>query len=545
MPQLRDLFPREGQEVNPLIKEVALVKNLIKERLHPLDLLRELLSNAGSREVGATEIRLSYYVNQHGHVFEIADNGCGMDYTGETGIPGRLDRFLGLGLSAIVGMKSDEFSWKGLGSKLAYQSQQVQIETYPAREKEVYKVEINDPWGTITKNNIPKPRIYRFPPSEGQQPGTKITIVGHPPHRREEPFTMEEIKSFLVHRTFAGFTCPREVTPRIFLTVMGTEKELAFGFPELAVAKRDDETRIVDETKEGTVPGTNVRIQVRMKGFYTWEAEKYDLSTDNYNTGLILSVKGIPYLDLDMEEYGSNSLRTANPGMKKCCLIVECDQIQEEMNISRSGLVDSAMTDLLKKLVGEIFRRIESSQDYLTFRKAPIKRKTRASAKALDEKKRRLESTEQRWVIHCNDDGHAVLLGREPENENDALAILWKMEAYGVLPFAKFVTLAHAGDGPDLIIHFQEDRESQPDRYTVVEAERFFVNYDLHGHAPSQYPRVVCWDIGRKRIEVNNTTRLWKKTAKVGEHLVHIFCLRHMPGIDVVGKAKAEELKLL
>ena len=52
------------------------------------------------------------------------------------------------------------------------------------------------------------------------------------------------------------------------------------------------------------------------------------------------------------------------------------------------------------------------------------------------------------------------------------------------LPFAQFITLAHAGDGPDLIVHFQEDEESQPDRYTVVEAERFFYNYKAHGHAP-------------------------------------------------------------
>jgi len=44
-----------------------------------------------------------------------------MDYTGDVKNPGRLDKFLNLGLSTIVGLKSDEFSFKGMGSKLAYQ----------------------------------------------------------------------------------------------------------------------------------------------------------------------------------------------------------------------------------------------------------------------------------------------------------------------------------------------------------------------------------------------------------------------------------------
>ncbi len=144
MTKLGDFFESAGQEVDPLISEISVMKQLIKERIKPLDLLRELLSNAGAKEVGATEIRINYYVNQHGHVFEVADDGCGMDYTGQKTAPGRLDRFLALGLSATIGQKSDEFSWKGLGSKLAYQSQRVEIETYRANAPEVVKAEIND-----------------------------------------------------------------------------------------------------------------------------------------------------------------------------------------------------------------------------------------------------------------------------------------------------------------------------------------------------------------------------------------------------------------
>jgi nitrate/nitrite-specific signal transduction histidine kinase len=90
MDKLRDFFESTGKDVDPIISEISLMKQLIKERVHPLDLIRELLSNAGAKEVDATEIHINYYVNQDGHVFEISDNGCGMNYTGERNLPGRL-----------------------------------------------------------------------------------------------------------------------------------------------------------------------------------------------------------------------------------------------------------------------------------------------------------------------------------------------------------------------------------------------------------------------------------------------------------------------
>jgi len=112
-------------------------------------------------------------------------------------------------------------------------------------------------------------------------------------------------------------------------------------------------------------------MRVRLKGFVTWNASHYDLSKNNLNTGLILSVKGIPYFTLNMEEYGATSIRTARPGEERTCLVVECDGIQDEMNISRSALVDSANTVELKKIVTELFQRVESSDVYLSFRTLP------------------------------------------------------------------------------------------------------------------------------------------------------------------------------
>ena len=49
MPNLGDLIKSTSRDVEIATDDIGLFKNLIKERAHPLDLLRELLSNAGAK----------------------------------------------------------------------------------------------------------------------------------------------------------------------------------------------------------------------------------------------------------------------------------------------------------------------------------------------------------------------------------------------------------------------------------------------------------------------------------------------------------------
>lgn len=51
---------KKSRDVNPAFQEIDVFLNLINERKHPLNLVRELLSNAGSTAVGATRIDISY-----------------------------------------------------------------------------------------------------------------------------------------------------------------------------------------------------------------------------------------------------------------------------------------------------------------------------------------------------------------------------------------------------------------------------------------------------------------------------------------------------
>ena len=70
-----DALKSKAREVSPAISEVAIFKHLIKERVHALDLIRELLSNSGAEQVAARKIEISYTQDKDGHIFEITDDG--------------------------------------------------------------------------------------------------------------------------------------------------------------------------------------------------------------------------------------------------------------------------------------------------------------------------------------------------------------------------------------------------------------------------------------------------------------------------------------
>ncbi|MCG2795673.1 MAG: ATP-binding protein [Actinomycetia bacterium] len=548
MATIRDHINAKGTEHDPVIHEIAIAKQIIQERKGPLDLLRELLSNAGAREVTATEINISYTMAKEGHVFTVEDDGIGMDYTDNDSIPGRLDKFFGLGLSEIVGIKGDEFSWKGLGSKLAYQSRSVEIMTYH-QGGDVIRAIVNEPWESISHIKKPKPQIFRYDPDSDQRTGTKITVIGHPPHSKEEPYSFEKIKNYLQHRTFVGFTHNRNNPPKVILSVMGRTEEIPFGFPELEYFSADlgKGTEQIEETVSKNLDGKSSGVRVHMKGLYTWDDKDYELSDRYFNTGMILSVRGIPYFKLAMRDLGSRALAISNPGEGKCCIIVECDEVQQVMNISRSDLIDDPITNLFKETVNTLIKKVEASEKHRAFRSVAIRRKEKKSAEKLDERKSKLEKSKQPYVVlEDSETREWVLLGTEPWSEGDALNILWKLEAMGKLPFDKFQTLHYSPKGPDLVVHFRETETSDTEKYCVIEAERIFTNYRAHGHHPPQFPKVICWALGTSvKVRVEDTDIRYKKKAVVGDTEVAIYLLKHMPGIKVVTKDKLEDKGLL
>jgi hypothetical protein len=290
------------------------------------------------------------------------------------------------------------------------------------------------------------------------------------------------------------------------------------------------------------IPGTNRPVRVVLSGFYTWDEGNFGLAPVHYNTGLIVSVKGIPYFRLDMKELGSGQLAVANPGEGKCCIIAECDAVHAEMNLSRSGLVDSAMADHFKRLAAEAISQVENSPRHRTFRQVPKRRKDKAGAAQLQGRKQELESGAQPWVYwQPKGPAEPMRLLREPKNETDTLAVLWKLEALGALPFASFETLAYSGKGADLVVHFQEDESSNPERYTTFEVEYRFFNFKEHGHLIPQFPTVVCWEINpRPKLPVKQTSKTFKHVVQLEETTLRIYTLKTIPGVFV---ATEDELR--
>ncbi len=531
--EIGNIVKQDKQEVDPFIHEVAIMSQLIREHHHRLDLLRELVSNSGAQEVEASNIRITYYIHpQYGHVFEVSDDGCGMNFTGSSQFPGRLDRFLGLGLSAVAGLEADEFSWKGLGAKLAYHSRRIEIETFNGTA--AYRAIVNEPWQTIQDGKKPKADVSEMSPTPEQQTGTTVRVYGYIPHQGKKPLEFEAVLDYLAHRTFVGYTQKRSNPPKIILTVQNRSEEIPLGFPEFRSLpeKPPMGTVIIDPpiVVAGNMPGTNESVQVLLKGFYTWDDHNYGLADVHMNTGLILSVKGIPYFTLSLRELGSGQLAVANPGVSKSCLVVECNSVQTEMNISRSSLVDSAKTEHFKKLVGSAIQQVEDTQRHRDFRQVPKRRKDKVGAEKLKQRKQELERPEQVWVYwQSPNTGKPVRLLREPQNETDTLAILWKLEALGLLSFANFETLAYSGKGADLIVHFQEDESSNSERYVTMEAEYRFFNFRAHGHLISQFPTVICWDINPKpKLSVKRTAKPYKFVVQLAETTLRIYAIKPM-----------------
>ena len=528
---------QEGRPHDPFFHEVAIFQQLIKERSSPFDLVRELLSNAAAREVGAQNIDIKYFDHpDDGHSFEVTDDGCGMDYTGDVANAGRLDRFLNLGLSTIVGLKGDEFSFKGMGSKLAYQSRRVEIETWTG-QGDVFKVEINDPWNTLTQQvKKPNPRIAKWPSGLSSRRGTTVRVYGHPPYR-SEPFSFDDLYYYLKHRTFAGFTRERANAPKITLKALGRQEEIPVGFSVLEHLKHPltDGTVLVQGLQiDKALAGTNKTVRVVLKGLYTLDRKTYGMDDSRLNTGLIVSVSGIPYFSLELRQYAPGRALGIVPGPKNTCLVVECDALREEMNIGRSALTDSEIKRAFEAALVEGLQRIAESVEFKKFSKIPESRKFSKDAEFLTERQKKLQSADQLWVWLQSKDGRWSQLHRKPENETDTLAVMWKLEmTEGALPFAEFKTLEHSPSGADLICHIKEDKDDARKVFTIIEAKYLYYGIDKLGHHPGQTQHVICWDFGKdKRDGIEQVgDKPWKFIQRQYNQMVIIYVLSKMPRI--------------
>jgi len=521
---------------------VGIVKQVVQNRAHPLDVIREAISNSCAKEVEASQFKITvFYDGTFGWSFIFEDDGVGMDYTGEKEPEkqGRLDRFLNLAYSGVVGIKSDEFGFKGLGSKLMYLSSRLEIETKTKRG-ESYKVIIENPRGKLLqkdKPELPKPVIYKKAPVSFDH-GTIIRVYGYDGGIKYDEYeNPEKLKQYLYFRTLVGYTRPerlRDGFPKIIIKTPSIPdgEELRIGFPW--IKKEGDH---VEGQKIGVIdPPISVtkedrsanKVTVILKGGYALKTGEFNMSDygimESKGLGLTYVWKGIPYFNLDFNHYKPQGFELY---YKFCRFVVECDEI--ETDIARSRIVsDGVKEPLFTSALREAFRKIMETNDYKEWVKYRRELKRKDLGTTLNQRKDTLLRSGQKWVFY---DGE--LIHKEPENEQDVRALLWKLEGLKALPFHYFRTLEHtAQKGIDIIADYQEKDFSEKKLFQAIEVEHILENYSDHDHVPEQTSLIIAWD-SKDRDKLTKAEGEWKYVWEYMRHNLSVVLLKYLPKIGV------------
>lgn len=515
-----------------IVHEISIIRQVIENRRHPLDMVREQLSNMCAKEVDAENIKVYYGPDpQYNASFIFEDDGCGMNYTGDPSNPGRLDRFIDLGFAPIVGFKGDEFSWKGLGSKLAFNCQRLEIETW-TKDKEGYRAIIDKPYEKLTKEppEIPKAQIYKLPSEDFRQRGTILKILGYENGRTDRDYSFDNIKNFLLHRTIIGCTRERKL-PKITLKVLDREEVMETGYPFITKKEEDEwRTVVIDPPIQKTGRINDTEVKVTLKGGFTLtgKAKEFSMTSKNRNIGIILSAKGIPYFELDYYEFRGN----LDPMRKMCNIIVECDELFDIMDLARGDYRrEDGKAKAFEKALKEAISEFINQAEYKKYLDKKGREEQKKRSEILNERKNKLISGKQRYVFM---DGMDSPIHREPENENDTLAVLWKLEGAKKLPFVDFKTLEHTSTykgGIDLIAHLKEDEAGEKKTFVSIEVEHTFESFEEHHHYPAQTSYVFCWKISDTDI-LEKARERYKYFKIFDSHILQVFEISQFPGIS-------------
>lgn len=539
--ELKMLEEQKTVEIEVGVQKPSMIKQVMESRSHPLDMVREAISNMATPEVGAQEIIIQNYSDpDYGATFRFKDDGCGMDYTGKEESPGRLDRFIGLGYSKAAGLVSDLYGWKGLGAKLMLNCRRLEVTTWTGdKENPIYKLEVNEPRGHLLQYVPIMPKFYLSmrPAGTLDRRGTVITVFGYDGGQKE--YSFEDIKRYLYLNSIVGLTTHRDFIPTIRLKVASYEETLPIGFQWVTAqidetGKKSWRTVVVDPPiviKESAISTEDVTVF--LKGGFTLDTGLFKLSPHRRNTGLRLSVKGIPYFQLDFYAYKGEKFKQYKD---LCSFVVECDAVEPKLNMDRSSISnqfgDDPIVVAFRKAVVKAFDKLADSEDYKTFLEFRRKEDEKSKASFLIQRQNALNSADQEVVCYIDSNQEIKIIHRVPNNENDTLALFWKLEGAGLLPFERFTSLEHtANQGIDVIATFQESEDSQLRIMEPIEFESSYENFIRHGHNPKQTSVIICWEVEspKKLQQINQYTY----RALVKDSLLTVYEIKNFPKIKI------------
>lgn len=234
----------------PLVKDISLFKEIVKNLVNPLEVVREAISNSIDAE--AKNISIDVYRNIDG-VFCISftDDGEGMSKD-------ELESFFNLGDSSKDKRNIGE---KGLGTKIFFKSKKIIITTQQRNTTKLIS-EMNEPWNYLLNNEIPTYTIDCEEAVIGDN-GTKIVIEGYLVDNPERYYNIETLKDYILWFTAGGSfkyifaTYPElnnyvknmQIAPRIFIKdwLLNIKEEIAGAhqfFPPQENPPQDRDERI-------------------------------------------------------------------------------------------------------------------------------------------------------------------------------------------------------------------------------------------------------------------------------------------------------------
>ena len=506
-----------------------LVSQVIESRRDSRDVIREFLSNSVAQEVDAKYIRIVYYNDpNYGPSLIFSDDGIGMDYTGDMSNPGRLDKFMAIAYGAHAGFSSDEFGYKGLGSKLAQNCRRLEVKTCFRVNKKNYLIFVDEPIKILRENKQP---IYKIIEGAGlSSSGTEIKVLGYEYGENSRLFEKDKLLTYLYFNTIVGNTKEREM-PKIALKVENEEFELKTGFRYIKEPiPKSWKTYAILTPIEKTIERNGKRVKVILKGGYTLETGDRTITDDftlrSGTCGLFLSIKGIPYVQLDINKF-RGSFSTLQ--YKFCRFVAECDELFDHMDFARNTYLENEVTKLFEEALRGCFNTLAETPDYKNFLKERDEQDRKDERESLDERRERLQRADQKYVYYNNNKIHRV-----PSNEHDTLALLWKLEGAGALPFDHFLSLEHTPQaGIDIIAEYRELNTSQTKYFAPIEVEYMLENFNLHGHSVQQVEAIICWEINDEINCRKDDVKTYKYYYSINGQEVPIFVLSKIDKIDI------------
>lgn len=214
----------------PLVNDISLFKEIVKNLINPLEVAREAISNSVDAE--AKNINIEIY-RDLGGTFCIAftDDGYGMNKS-------ELESFFNLGDSRKDKRNIGE---KGLGTKIFFKSKNITVISQKSNSKRLV-AKMKEPWYFLSNNEIPTYTIKTEDPIVGKD-GTKIIIEGYLVDNPEKYYNLQTLKDYILWFTAGGSfknifaTYPElncyvknmQVAPRIFIKdcILDIKEEIA------------------------------------------------------------------------------------------------------------------------------------------------------------------------------------------------------------------------------------------------------------------------------------------------------------------------------